>query len=120
MQGDKPADVLTDVTNRLEALRTSVDRLVTSEDPGISYAATTAALHLHAAQADLAAPPLAEAERPAPSDEPSASQTARALADLGALINDALMSLPTQQQTAVARMAVHVAEARDALKGPSW
>lgn len=117
MNDNSRADVLTELAGRLETVSASVNRLVTSDDAEISYAATTAALHLHAAQADLVVPPPFDAIRPAPEHTPGLGQTAEALQSLGTWLTDAPASLPAGQQATTARVALHIAEARDVLKG---
>lgn len=120
MQGDKSEDLLIDVRDRMEATSAAIDEQIASDDPEVSYAATTAALHLHAAQAELTAPGFTGIQPPSADHvERSPDRAVDALADLVATINDRVASVPAERQAAVTRVALYAAEARDALGGTS-
>lgn len=115
MHPDHPTGVFTDIADRLVAASIIIDQLVPSDDAEVSYAATTAALHLHAAQAELPSP-----TGTAPASAGGDAGPARAtdlLTSVIQVLGERLPSLPAGQQTAAARVQVHLAEARDALTG---
>lgn len=116
--------LLATTTSALGQAEATIDRLIASADPESSYAATTAGLHLHAAQGELAAlsPDTATQEAYEPSaTEPglltNPEDVANVLADMTALVRQQLGSIPAAQQACAARAALHLAEAADALRG---
>lgn len=115
MPTDEPTHFLSEVTRRLDMANAAVDRLIAVDDPDVSYAATTAALHLHAVQSDLPTSQPPETAVRTAANEASPGETVDALNDLVSFVNDWITSLPTTQQAAAARVSLHVAEARDVL-----
>ncbi|MGH3321334.1 MAG: hypothetical protein ACRDN9_14380 [Streptosporangiaceae bacterium] len=114
--------LLAEVARDLSRAEATIDRLVASDNEEISYAATTTALHLHVAQAELHAlapstsTPPTDGVGTTPDDLPVAEVT-QALARAAASLNEHLTSLPAEQRLAAARIALHAAVAADALRG---